>query len=89
MVLLLASCADKSNTTVSCIQECHTYGFWGGLLHGLIALPDFIGMLIWPEDVTVYAQDNNGAWYAFGFLFGIGGFSGGLFGVKIKFKSKE
>lgn len=81
LALLLASCADKSNTAVTCIQECHTYGFWGGLWHGSIAVFDFIGMLIWPNDVTVYAENNNGGWYSFGFLVGIGAFAGS--GVKI------
>jgi len=63
-------------TAITCVQECHTYGFWGGLWHGMIAPLDFIGMLIWPDDVTMYAQDNNGGWYAFGFCWGAGIFFG-------------
>ncbi len=71
-LLLLSGCADNQE-----VQECvkgHVYGFWGGLWHGLIAPFDFIGMLIW-DDVAVYAPNNNGGWYAFGFLLGVGGFS--------------
>jgi hypothetical protein len=30
-------------------------------------------MLIW-DDVAVYAPNNNGTWYAFGFSLGCGGF---------------
>jgi hypothetical protein len=46
-------------------QTQHIYGFWGGV-HGMIMLPDFIGSLIW-DDVAVYATNNNGTWYDFGF----------------------
>lgn len=68
--VLLSGCAD--NETVKNCVEGHTYGFWGGLWHGIIAPFDFIGMLIW-DDVAMYAPNNNGAWYAFGFLLGSGG----------------
>ena len=40
--------------------------------HGIIAPIDFIGMLF-QDNVTLFAQNNNGAWYAFGFLIGSGG----------------
>lgn len=72
VAVVLPGCADYSQSAVTCVQECHTYGFWGGLWHGWIAPWDFIGSLIWPDDVTVWAQDNNGAWYSFGFLWGAG-----------------
>lgn len=68
--LLFSGCAD-SEVVNECVKG-HTYGFWGGLWHGIIAPFDFIGMLIW-DDVTMYAQNNNGAWYALGFLLGSGG----------------
>lgn len=77
LVVLLSGCAD--NETVKSCVEGHTYGFWGGLWHGIIAPFDFIGMLIW-DDVAVYTPNNNGAWYAFGFLFGSGGW--GIFASK-------
>jgi hypothetical protein len=75
ILLTLGGCADHES-----VEQCtqgHTYGFWGGLWHGIIAVPDFIGMLIWPDSVSVYAENNNGGWYAFGFLLGIGAFVGG------------
>jgi hypothetical protein len=74
-LLLFAGCANKEIVT-SCLHG-HTFGFWGGLWHGFIAPFDLLGMLIW-NDVTVYAQNTNGAWYAFGFLLGSGGW--GFFG---------
>lgn len=75
LVLISTGCADHESVE-QCINA-HTYGFWGGLWHGIIAPFDFIGMLIWPDSVSVYAENNNGGWYAFGFLLGVGAFSGG------------
>ena len=73
--VLLVRCANQEVVT-PCLQG-HTYGFLGGLLHGFIAPFDLIAMLF-RDDVTVYAPNNNGAWYAFGFLIGSGGW--GFFG---------
>jgi len=70
VVLVLSGCANKELVT-ECLKG-HTYGFWGGLWHGIIAPIDLIAML-WREDVSVFAQNNNGAWYAFGFMIGSGG----------------
>jgi len=70
IILFLTGCAHKEVIS-QCLQG-HTYGFWGGLLHGFIAPFELAGMLIW-DDITMYAQNNNGAWYAFGFLIGSGG----------------
>lgn len=75
IILLLSSCSNKEIVT-DCLHG-HTYGFWGGLCHGIIAPIDMVGMLF-SEKVTVFAQNNNGAWYAFGFLIGSGGW--GLLG---------
>ena len=69
-VILLAGCANKEIVT-ECLKG-HTYGFWGGLWHGIIAPIDLIAML-WRNDVSVFAQNNNGAWYTFGFMIGSGG----------------
>ena len=66
--ILLASCAQGVSYTVDCV-DCHVYGFWGGLWHGIIAWFDFVWMLIW-DDVVVYAPNNNGTWYALGFVIG-------------------
>lgn len=67
---LFTSCADRENVS-QCLTG-YTYGFFGGLWHGFIAPFDLIGMLIY-DDVTVYAQNNNGVGYALGFLLGSGG----------------
>ena len=69
-LLFLVGCANKEIVT-ECLKG-HTYGFWGGLWHGIIAPIDLIAML-WRNDVSVFAQNNNGAWYTFGFMIGSGG----------------
>ena len=70
LLVITASCANKE--VVDTCLSGHKYGFWGGLWHGIIAPIDFIVMLF-KDNVTMYAQNNNGAWYAFGFLIGSGG----------------
>jgi hypothetical protein len=70
-ISLVTGCADVTN-----VQDCipageHTYGFWGGVWHGMIQPFSFIGSLIW-DDVDVYARNNNGGWYDFGFVGGLG-----------------
>lgn len=69
-LLILSGCANKEVVT-ECLKG-QTYGFWYGLWHGIIAPIDLIAML-WRDDVTVFAPNNNGIWYAFGFVLGSGG----------------
>ena len=69
-LLVLSGCSNREVVT-ECLKG-HTYGFWGGLLHGIIAPIDLV-MMLFRDDVTVFAQNNNGAWYAFGFIIGSGG----------------
>jgi hypothetical protein len=74
MVVLLMGCAD-----VTPIQECvvdSPYGFWGGLWHGIIAPIGFIASLF-SDDIAMYAVNNNGGWYDFGFVLGAGILFGG------------
>jgi hypothetical protein len=70
LIVLVSSCAQKVDVG-SCLTG-KPYGFLGGLWHGIIAPIDFIGMLF-RDNITLYAQNNNGGWYAFGFLIGSGG----------------
>jgi hypothetical protein len=77
LLVLFTGCAH--NEVVSQCLTGHTYGFFGGLWHGFIAPFDFIGMLF-KDDITMYAQNNNGGLYALGFLLGSGGW--GFFGGK-------
>jgi hypothetical protein len=69
-IFALTGCADVSHVQ-SCLPPTeHTYGFWEGTWHGMIMFPSFIGSLIW-DDIAVYAVNNNGGWYNFGY---VGGF---------------
>ncbi|HOK25529.1 MAG TPA: hypothetical protein P5320_10870 [Bacteroidales bacterium] len=77
LILLFTGCA-RSEDVGACLSG-HTYGFFGGLWHGFIAPFDFIGMLF-NDNITMYAQNNNGALYALGFLLGSGGW--GFFGSR-------
>jgi hypothetical protein len=72
---LFFSCADNGLSN-GCLHG-HVYGFWGGLWHGWIMFFDLIGMVFW-DDVIVYAPNNNGGWYALGFVLGAGGFGTGI-----------
>ncbi len=51
-------------------------GFWAGLWHGMISMITLI-IGIFTDSVSVYEVDNTGGWYDFGFLVGVGVFSGG------------
>lgn len=69
-VFLLSGCAEKSS-----IDACVTgepVGFLWGILHGIIAPFGLIGM-IFDDKIAVFATNNNGFWYTFGFLIGSGG----------------
>jgi hypothetical protein len=74
MLIILTGCAD-----VTPIADCVTdkpSGFLGGLWHGLIAPISFVGSLF-IDDVAMYAINNNGGWYDFGFVIGAGILFGG------------
>ena len=53
-------------------------GFVLGLWHGVIAPFTFL-VSLFVDTVSVYAVPNLGHWYDFGFVLGVGGFSGGVF----------
>lgn len=69
VTVLFTGCAD-----VTLIDECTTvapYGFWSGLWHGIVAPIAFIGSLF-SDSIAMYAVNNNGGWYDFGFVIGAG-----------------
>ena len=74
ILVFLTSCAE-----VIPIDECiyeEPYGFFGGLWHGIIAPFSFIASLFF-DDIAMYAVNNNGNWYNFGFVIGAGILFGG------------
>lgn len=81
LVLLTVGCAPGPNALAnSKDEEGNVAGFWQGLWHGIIAPITFIISLFSPN-VHIYEVHNNGAWYNFGYLFGmaiiLGGGGGG------------
>lgn len=73
-VILGLGCAQAVD--VSGFVETEPYGFWSGLWHGIIAPFTFI-ISLFKEDVAMYAVNNNGGWYDFGFVLGAGILFGG------------
>ena len=71
VAVILSSCADVSHVQACLPPTEHTYGFWGGLWHGMVAGFAFIGSLF-SDDIAVWAVNNNGGWYTFGFVLGSG-----------------
>lgn len=74
LLFIFSGCAD-----VTPIEECTTtepYGFFGGLWHGIVAPVSFIGSLF-SDNIAMYAVNNNGGWYDFGFVIGAGILFGG------------
>lgn len=74
LALLLSGCADKVSFTTAATHA--PVGFWYGLWHGMI-LPFSWLISLFSDDVAVYAIYNNGGWYNFGFVLGVGGLSSG------------
>lgn len=71
---LVTGCAE-----VTPVKDCVTgtpYGFLGGLWHGMIAPVSFVFSLF-SDHIAMYAVNNNGGWYDFGFVIGAGILFGG------------
>ncbi len=74
IALLFTACADVTN--IDACKNAEPYGFMGGLWHGIIAPISFFGSLL-SDNIAMYAVNNNGGWYNFGFVLGAGILFGG------------
>lgn len=81
--IFFSGCAESIDVN-TCLPD-KIYGFWHGLWHGCISLITFI-ISLFDEDVSMYAVNNNGGWYNFGFLIGVIAIYGG--GSKASSKKK-
>jgi len=73
----LAGCAPGPNQFKGTASEHGVVaGFWLGLWQGFIAPFVFVASLF-KSDLNLYEVHNNGAWYTFGYLFGLACFFGG------------
>lgn len=73
-VVFASGCADAVN--VDACAPAEPRGFVFGLIHGFIAPFAFI-VSLFDSDVAMYAVNNNGGWYDFGFVLGSGILFGG------------
>jgi len=81
-LLLLASCTAGPNDAFSFSDlGKEPAGFWFGIWHGTIAPITFV-ISLFSDNIGMYEVYNNGGWYNFGFLLGVGGvFGGGTKGI--------
>jgi hypothetical protein len=75
LMLALAGCGNPNN--VAHVQAHHIEGFWSGLWDGMTAIFAFFLNLVGLGHYNIYEVHNNGGWYNFGFLLGIGALSFG------------
>ncbi|HEY6943620.1 MAG TPA: hypothetical protein VI431_00670 [Candidatus Acidoferrum sp.] len=74
---MLAGCAPGVNQFKGTANERNVVaGFWLGLWQGFIAPIVFV-VSLFRHNLSIYEVHNNGAWYNFGYLFGLACFFGG------------
>jgi hypothetical protein len=74
---VMAGCAPGTNQFKGTMgADGRVAGFWPGLWHGFIAPFVFVASLF-RTSLNIYEVHNNGAWYNFGYLFGLACFFGG------------
>lgn len=79
IVCLLAAFLITGCAEVTPVKNCvsgEPYGFLFGLWHGIIAPVSFVASLF-IDNIAMYAVNNNGGWYDFGFVVGAGILFGG------------
>ena len=77
VLTILAGCAPGANQLKGTASEHDgVAGFWLGIWHGFIAPLVFL-VSLFKSNVGIYEVHNNGAWYNFGYLFGLACFFGG------------
>jgi len=77
LTVVLTACGTANPMKGTPLEETgQVYGFWNGLWDGWTAIFAFIGNLFGGH-YGVYQVHNNGNWYDFGFLLGIGAFASG------------
>jgi len=70
IALSITSCAPNHSTR-------HEYGFFGGIIHGLVFFPFALLSKLFGMDFGLYAENNSGFLYWIGFIIGLGGIGGG------------
>jgi hypothetical protein len=89
LAVIVTSCFATQTMLTSGTPAIVVPGFWKGFWHGLIAPIAFV-VSLFSDHVRIYASPNVGRWYDFGFMLGIGGFSGGIFaGSKPRSRARQ
>jgi hypothetical protein len=77
LLSILAGCAPGPNQSMGTAGKRDVVaGFWLGLWQGFIAPLVFV-VSLFKANLSIYEVHNNGAWYNFGYLFGLACFFGG------------
>jgi hypothetical protein len=77
VLTIVAGCAPTANQFKGTPSEHDgVAGFWLGLWQGFIA-PFVFLVSLFKSNLNIYEVHNNGAWYNFGYLFGLACFLGG------------
>jgi hypothetical protein len=77
LLLSFTACAPGPNNLTGTPNAKNSIaGFWQGLWQGFIA-PFVFVISLFKSDLNIYEVHNNGAWYNFGYLFGLMCFFGG------------
>jgi hypothetical protein len=77
LLKILAGCAPGGNQFKGTANEHNVVaGFRLGFWQGFIA-PFVFVVSLFRDNLTIYEVHNNGAWYNFGYLFGLACFFGG------------
>jgi hypothetical protein len=77
VLLIIAGCAGPNKLVGTPVDPAHgVCDFFCGFWHGIIIFFSFIGSLL-DSTINIYEVHNNGGWYNFGFMLGIGALGGG------------
>lgn len=71
IVLLMINCWSPLIDVSECLTAVEPMGFWYGVWHGMIMVPAFFASLF-IDGIGIYAINNNGILYNFGYIGGIG-----------------
>ena len=79
LILMMAACSTPNPLkNVPLEKTGKVYGFLDGLGNGVTAVFAFIGNIFEDSRYNIYQVHNNGGWYNFGYLIGVGVFFGGI-----------
>ncbi len=79
LIVAMSGCAPANHLVLTQGFAGKIYGFWWGILHGMIA-PVVVWISLFRDDVSIYAVYNSGFGYNIGYIIGIMLWGGGAKG---------